>query len=243
MFKRNKSTRGALLAGAFLVSMAIGLSMLGLMSFSKTANHQAASLISKSHLSLMAQERFTTDLLTLNNNIDLTHFSTTPAHFPWGDAESFVSPTPPGLAKFGSSLYLVVIATLTKNNMPGPHHIRLETLIGHTSTMAAPLPPPEGKRVLIADLVEDQLRAFIPADDPQFESVKRQILDQLRAEIGVDLDSLMIPTDSAQYRDPTIAQSVPATETEKEGAFYMSPLSLDASRAGARVLVWKEVYY
>ncbi len=243
MFRRTKNERGALLAGAFVVSMALGVSMLGLLSFSKTANHQAESLLSKSQLSRMAQEKFTQDLLTLNKNIDLTHFSTSPAHFSWGEAESFIQPVPPALGKFGASLYLVVIATITKNNMPEPKHIRLETIIEFPSPISTPPPPSAGKKVSVVSIVEDQLRNFMSPDDPAFEEVKQQILAQLREQIGVDLDSLTITTDSAQYRDPTVAQIAPPTEAEKEGAFYMSPISLGASKEGARVRVWKESYY
>ena len=227
------------MAGAFLISAALAISMVGLLTFSKTSNQQAESLLSKSYLSRMAQEKFTRDLLGLNKNSDVTTFSTSPAHFPLGEAASFVRVVPSGVGNFNSSLYLVVIATLTKNNLPDPRHLRLETIFEFSAPPAPP--PPVGKAESISDTVEGLLRGYMPADDPRFEAIKQQILAQLQEQWGMDLN--LFSLEPTQYREPDMAADTLPSAKEPPGTFYLQPLSVNTPRSGGRVRMWKETTY
>lgn len=224
--------KGSVLAGAFLVSVALGIAMVGLLSASRASNKQAESLLSKAHLSRMAHEKFTQDLIALNANIAL---KTSTAAFPLGEAETFFHATPEG------SFYVVVVATLTKNNLPEPRHMRLETLVDVNAWPAAPAPVPAvvpRQRLAVTDLVDNLLRQHMSADDPQFQEMKDQILADLKAQMGADVFSAVMEMESAEYRGPAMSAAAPA-----EGVFTMQPVSVAVSKAGARVRVWKETTY
>jgi len=218
MFRR--TNRGSLLAGAFLVSVALGVAMVGLLVASRTANKQAESLLSKSYLSRMAREKLTQDLLTL------PHVSTTPVQFPLGEAEAFARTVPGGLNEFGPSVYLVVVATLTKNNLPQPRHLRLETLVEVTAATN------QAATSTVGEVVDGYLLKYFSEEDPRFEEVKKLVMEQLRQQMGA----------LAQYRDPSALSELPASQADDPGLFYMQPVSV-AAAAGPRVRLWKETNY
>ncbi len=244
---------GALLAGAMVISAALAISMVALLTFSRETNRQAESVLSKSRLSRMAQEKFTRDLSALRNGFNGTVVSTTPAHFADGEAESFYQMVPAEIKNFGTSVYCVVIATLAKSDAMQPRHLRIESIIEiqPQAVPVAPPPPPTAssrfshnkEEVSVNDYIIDQLRQYIDESDPRFEEVKKMVLSQLEAQLGFNPENLSVTAEPAQYRDPFIAETVEAAETQKDGAFYMAPLSIDSSQESVRVRMWKETYF
>lgn len=252
--KRNsgKDEQGALLAGAMMLSLALGIAMVALITSSQREIHQAQSLLAREHLRRMAQEKITRDLLSLGKDVDLTHFSTAPVVFAMGEVESSLVRVSTALPKFNSALYLVAIATLTTNDSTTPRHLRLETIIELAGAPASPSPPPPvppdaalrraSHPVSVSQSIEDQLRQFLN-DDQLIEEAKKQILSQLEEQFGSDVGSQMVSLETNQYRDPTNTPPPLPADQKSPDTFYMDPLSVETPKTGPRLRVWKEVYY
>lgn len=250
MFKRNNLKinlkRGSLLAGAFMISMALAISMVALLNSSRTTSKQGESLLSKSHLTHMAEEKLTRDLLSLNNNIEL---STSPAIFSWGEAESHLQSVPESVKNFESALYLVITATNTKNQTSSPRHIRLETILEfpHVDPIKpTPKAPPTRPAIVknaVAKNIEDQLRVLFPSNDEQIDQLKKQILSELEKQFGEHFEDLPEDVETNQYRDPENIEIPKMTKEQEKETFIMSPISLDSPKRNLKIRVWKEVYY
>jgi hypothetical protein len=246
MYKRNKNRRsqnGGLLISAFLVSMALAVAMVGLITMARGEISRSESLLTRDLLRRMAQEKFTQDMIVIKGNRALTGFTASSTTFSDGAAESFLQPVNAGVTPYGQVLYMIVTATVTKESRVEPRHMRLETILEWSGSSAAssntPLATATSARP-VSSIVEDQMRGLFPdADQNQIDDQVRQVISQLETMLGKKLTSLS-GVETAQYREvaPPAAPSKTAPEE-----FQLNPISIHMDKVAPRVRVWRETYY
>jgi len=223
------SQHGFVLAGAFIVSMALAILIMGISTLSKYNFRQAFSHLSRTHLRRMAQEKWRQSLVHLQNNPSLENFkaagSTNPKGRTHASAEWVQSP------HFGRALYLVVTATATGKNIRSPKHLKLQTLLKFQTPKSVSrhtLPAIEE----LQEEMERQLRKFVSDDHPSFEEIRNHVMASLESQLAH-----LIQT--SEYRGPRDS----ALEPESDDTFTLTPLLVSPLTNSPRIQLWREDYY
>ncbi len=245
MFKPNKKDRGALLAGAIILSGALGIAMVALITSSRQGVHQAESLLARENLRRMAEEKFMRDMLSLKQNAPGLWVSTDPVSFAWGQAQSALDISSVTLGDISAPLYLVVTATLTSTSQ-NPGHLRLEVILDEEkpeplSLPPLPVPSSRGRPASVEETIEDQLRALLGDDESIIAQAKKDVLSELASMFGSNVGDMVIMVETNQYRNPASAEEQ-RIKTEEKDSFVLEPVSVIGPKKGPSIRLWKETY-